>query len=186
MYTSIQTRNLNEVIFADANGIYEEPVRLEDGVLSRRLTYYCNALGEINVHGKDPTYCGTVEELPPDAQAIYEAYQAEGIYTVSLNGVTGMLFSMCITDEFAAEYADGDAHLVYEAMRKVVEDIRDDRTFPTQTVLLALESTDPDGHELCVFYPAEICGQVPEALKHAAAFCECVYAAIIGYLDKAA
>lgn len=93
---------------------------------------------------------------------------------------------MCITNEFAAEYADGDAHLVYEAMCKVVEDIRDDHAFPAQAVLLALESTDPDGHELCVFYPAEICGQVPEAFKHAAAFCERVYAAIIDHLDKAA
>lgn len=186
MYAYIQPKNMNEVILADANGIYEEPVRLADGVLPRRLTYYCNALGEINVPGKDPTYCGTVEELPPDAQAIYEAYQVEGIYTVSLNGVTGMLFSMCITDEFAAEHADGDAHLVYRAIRKVAEDIRDDRVFPAEAVLLALESTDPDGHELCVFYPAAICDKVPEALKHAAAFCERVYAAIIDYLAEAA
>lgn len=166
MYRFEQEYGKNTIIIADALGIYAQEVCTVLGQATGRLTIWCNSLGEINIPGKPQLYCGKVEELPPVVQTIYEQYQqdADGmsLYTVNLNDAPGMLFTMVICNDWMEENVGGNSARAYCALMTVARDLRDSGQLPGEVQLLVLKDTDPDGHELGVFFPAAVCDKVPE------------------------
>lgn len=178
MYEVISASGKPRIIFANEFGIYEKVCTIMDQPAGR-LTYWCNCLGEINVPGKPLSYSGHIDELPPDVQALYNAYQTETdgfhLYTVSLNGVNGMLFTLLVDKEWVEDSLENDMSSAYDALKAVALRIRDSEKFHSDVIILALEDTDPDGHELGIFFPARICEQVPEFLKTSVEFGEQIY-----------
>lgn len=171
MYQIEQEKGKNTIICADTLGIYRQKVCTVLGQPSGRLFFWCNCLGEINIPGKPQLYCGTVEELPPEVQGIYERYQQDGdgmcLYTVSLNNAPGMLLTMVVCTDWMEENAGGNSDRAYRALEAATRNLRDSQQLPEEVHLLALKETDPDGHELGIFFPAAICDRVPEFQKTA-------------------
>lgn len=179
MYEVITASEKPQVIFANEFSIYEDKVCMVMGQPAGRLTYWCNCLGEINVPGKSLSYSGCVDELPPDVQALYTAYQEEvdglHLYTVTLNGVNGMLFTALVDQEWVNDVLGTDMDSAYDALKAAALRLRDSRKLHSDVIILAMKNTAPDGHELGIFFPAEICELIPKFLTESVRFSDQIY-----------
>lgn len=188
MYRFEEECGKNTIIIADTLGIYAQKACTVLGQATGRLTFWCNCLGEINIPGKPQLYCGKVEELPPVVQTIYEQYQqdADGmsLYTVTLNDTPGMLFTMVICNDWVEENVDGNSLRAYRALKAATRNLRDSGQLPEEVQLLVLKDTDPDGHELGVFFPASVCDKVPEFQKASWDFYEKVLTDMVALSEK--
>lgn len=184
MYKELTLEGKNPVIIADAKGIYDDKHRTIPGTLRDvkvgRLYYWCNSIGEINIPGRNPDDCATLEELPADAANLYERYQQEDdgmhLYTVNLNGVNGMLFTMLCDVEWVKGTLKLDMDDAFELVCQTVVRVSNEKTLPKECTLLALKGTNPDGHELGVFFPADACGYIPAFDE--AKFSDSIYASM--------
>lgn len=125
--------------------------------------YHCNALGEINVAGKDPLYCGDVSEMPEPAQVLYNQYQDETgpyrTYVVNIGNRYGMayvvLFDYSWLDDNGLDVEKDETIFgaLNTAVRNVAERIMDDSIADLE--FYVGNNTDPDGDELMLFVPMD-------------------------------
>ena len=160
-YIKLQ-RLLNEINFVEPKELDEkEEAFIKEGRMIRNLLdqynseqclYYCNPLGEINV-----------EVLPKEVKEVYDKMPYMGFtnnYTLrNEDGVIGMGFSWIIDEEWCRDSLGISMAKAYDVMLK--EAIGLEAKYPDCIVYVG-EDTDPAGHELLLFVPAD---KVDEVLK---------------------
>lgn len=150
-------------MFANLNEVYKNDT----------LYYWCNALGEINYPGDRRTAAAEAERLPAKVKELYESFQFNphgcndiDVYTVTYNGVDGMLLMELFSEDFICEAFGKNANEKLEGVLRSTAKELSKRCEPWGTVLLGI-GTDPDGNELGVFVPADACAEhYHEAGKH--------------------
>ena len=141
------------------------------------MHYWCNALGEINMPGEASFSPHKPEELPPAYRDLYEKYQYETdaihTYVVSYDGVPGMMLTAlhdsCYYDDIVElskkdnVYYDVLHNCLMEQALYILQlhatEMTEDAMFEGCTVFVG-DMTDPDGHELCLFVPADKCANL--------------------------
>lgn len=147
------------------NKIYEQ----------EELFYWCNCCGDINMPGE----CGhfvthAPEELPPQYLALYEKCQMEGNgchrYVVTFRGRPGMLLGALHDECYYSDILNlsenpttpGEvmehACVMKMAALLIMRHCEALSAEPQLEHCIPIfgENTDPDGHELCLFIPADI------------------------------
>lgn len=169
MYKTLEVKGLNTIILADSAGIYEDKKFTLMNQPACRLYYWCNCCGEISLPGSS-LVVGDPATLPSPVRELYDSYQEETspfhTYTVTLNAQNGMMTTLLVDSNWVAEdvfasgkdeASDKEMDVMYEALVRTAISLRDEEVLPTGCVILALKDTDPDGHELGIFFPAGIC-----------------------------
>ena len=148
------------------NALYDEEFKFDEK--DKGCFYYTNAVGEINVPGKPPLYCGQAEELPPYVRSLYERYQTEGVaapvYTMNVCGVVGMGigFLIPISNPILKERNDISDDWKYKLCEMAAADLAawlSAYETPDVTVFLG-RNTAPEGSEVLVFIPKIRCEEL--------------------------
>ena len=155
----------------------EHVVSLNDVYHVDAMFYWCNAMGEINMPGEASYSPHTPEELPPAYRELYEKYEYEtdsaNTYVVSYDGMPGMLLTALHSNGYYDDVANLSAdrtdwydrfHLImmdvaFHLIHLRAEAMTKDDLFDGCVVLVG-DFTDPDGHELCLFVPADKCDRL--------------------------
>jgi len=169
MYKTLEAKGLNTIILADSAGIYDDKRFILMNQHVGRLYYWCNCCGEIFLPGSSSVE-DNMEKLPSPVRELYDSYQEETgpfhTYTATLNAKRGMLATLLLDSSWVAEKvfasgkdkaSDKEMDAMYEALVRTAIYLRDKEVLPAGCEILALKDTDPDGHELGIFFPAEIC-----------------------------
>lgn len=137
---------------------------------NNELFFWCNCLGDINLPGDTLNSFGKhkASELPKDVRDVYDHTNfGTGLccYAVSLNGVAGYLINVLIDRCWMQDVLDKDdvaeeSEALAKKMPGIIERIRaniaQSCAIPAdQYYVLFGKETDPDGHELMFFVPAE-------------------------------
>lgn len=140
------------------------------------LFYWCNCLGEINMPGENGHFIiHKPEELPPKCAELYEKCQKEvgpcHRYVVTFRGRPGMLLTALHDESYYCDAVDiedkptsADDVLVHKCVMDLAallvqrrcESMTTDFRLENCCVPIFGENTDPAGHELCLFIPAEV------------------------------
>lgn len=130
------------------------------------MHYWCNATADINLPGDDTFVIRKVKDLPDDVRPLYETYQTENlavnVYVVSIEGHSGMALVFLLDHEMETEMhgltGDEGADLLRKEAPAIAEWIAE--RAPDVVEIFFGEDTDPCGHEILVFIPAEQCEEL--------------------------
>lgn len=132
-------------------------ISLNEAYANDTLYYWCNSCGEINYPGSGITSADE-ERLPAKVREVYDSFQFTPcgsndihVYTVTYNGVDGMLLMELF------RYDKSVKMKLAGILKRTAKELSK-RCEPWGTVLIGLD-TDPAGHELGVFVPAESCAE---------------------------
>lgn len=132
-----------------------------------RISFYCNASGEISVVG-DPFACGTEDDLPPAALEVYRDFWTDRFYPAYVaryNGEYGLAMVALLDDDTLLN--GGTAHnkqlsdipdaMIREFSRKIARAAADkiarEEKVTRSVIVFYAEGADPDGDEFILFYP---------------------------------
>lgn len=137
----------HSAIIADADGIFNENSQVLLGEPVGRLFFWDSI---------------AFDYLLTPIRKLKETYEEvlEDAFLVSLNGVDGLLFKISIDEEWMEDIRK-DSETVFEAMTDLVYRGFSYDDLPEGCTVLLLKNTNPDGHELCFFFPEKICTKVP-------------------------
>ena len=110
--------------------------------------YWCNVLGEINPPN-DSLRCGAPSDLPSDVRIIYQ-----NLYESDKCGVSNYVVTIDHTPGIALTwlFCEDDGRIDFSSVTRAATEM--EREFPFATVYVG-ENTDPEGHEILLFIPAD-------------------------------
>lgn len=150
--------------YISLNKVYKENDR------KSRIFYWNNLSGDVNLPGDDN--CHLIDELPDVFQKLFDLCGPHQ-YMVSLDNVPGLMSVFMfdakwyrrklkkLNSDFIG--AEPDVRLV-ETLKRYGQDLA--KKLPDSCTVLIGISTDPCGHELCVFIPAQECFKPDHELLH--------------------
>lgn len=123
-----------------------------------KFTYWCNAVGEINLPWRKDEYNGKFSELPPRIAALYRRWWSTefGVksYVISDDDKMGIGYCWLIDYPWLEDLGVDDSNSAVErALQAAAEDIQE--RFQYADVYVGID-TDCDGHEIILFIPDDM------------------------------
>lgn len=121
-----------------------------------KFTYWCNAVGEINLPWRKDDYNGKASELPPHVRALYRQWRSteRGVnsYVITNDDKLGIGYDWLIDYAWLSEFdlnEDDDVTAELESTARAIQEM-----FPYADVYIGT-NTDLDGHEIVLFIPSD-------------------------------
>lgn len=148
---------------------------------SGKYHYWCNAAGDINIPGAAPLDCGTIDQMPAPAAALYKNVWSDQnrllSYVLEVEGRYGMALSVLFDEDTIQDLcklskfidrAPKSKHGAFLLVSRVADCLAD--KLPLAEVYVG-ENTDPDGHEIVVFVPDSV-ADIAKIFKDYDALCK--------------